>query len=277
MDQNILYLDLDTGLVKHSHHAQFDEAWYLQLTCPPATQLLYNLGLEADEDSHITVDTTDSAKENHIRVLPAPWPPLPPHKLSELTWHVPPLSCITPLPLREMELPRLITAAAARVPSLPNATPRTASDMVSKYNITRNDMAMIYMSPDPYFEAFEEVIDMTHFDLNKHWTAGLFLAHVNGRLHLGGMAPSTPAAKIPCWHLRIKAPGSSRSGTGRLRLWLRLMTHSNNSLLTALPLFPSYSCTRKSARTYQAMVSLLCHLPHSHNTFMISSTTDEIF
>ncbi len=40
--------------------------------------------------------------------------------------------------------------------------------MVSKYNITWNDMAMIYMSPDPYFEAFEEVIDMTHFDLNKH-------------------------------------------------------------------------------------------------------------
>ena len=29
-DQNILYLDIDTGLVKHSHHAQFDEAWYLQ-------------------------------------------------------------------------------------------------------------------------------------------------------------------------------------------------------------------------------------------------------
>jgi hypothetical protein len=29
-DQNILYLDIDTGLVKRSHHAQFDEAWYLQ-------------------------------------------------------------------------------------------------------------------------------------------------------------------------------------------------------------------------------------------------------
>jgi hypothetical protein len=29
-DQNILYLNLDSGLVKCSHHAQFDEAWYLQ-------------------------------------------------------------------------------------------------------------------------------------------------------------------------------------------------------------------------------------------------------
>ncbi len=29
-DQNIIYLDLDSGLVKRSHHATFDEAWYLQ-------------------------------------------------------------------------------------------------------------------------------------------------------------------------------------------------------------------------------------------------------
>ena len=28
-DHNILYLDLESGLVKPSHHAQFDEAWYL--------------------------------------------------------------------------------------------------------------------------------------------------------------------------------------------------------------------------------------------------------
>ncbi len=203
-DQNILYLDLDTGLVKRSHHAQFDKAWYLQPTCPPAAQLLYDLGLEADDDSHITVGTTDSADDNHIRLLLVPLPPLPPHKWSELTWCVPPLSCITPLSLWETELPWPIVAAAAQVRTLPNATPQTASDMVSDYNITRNDMAMIYMSPDPYFEAFEEVINMARFYLSKHRTAGLCLAHVNGRLHLGGMAPSTPAAKIPRWRSRIK-------------------------------------------------------------------------
>jgi hypothetical protein len=27
-DQNIIYLDLDTGIVKQSHHATFDEVWY---------------------------------------------------------------------------------------------------------------------------------------------------------------------------------------------------------------------------------------------------------
>ncbi len=31
-DQNIVYLNLNTGVVKRSHHAQFDEAWYLQRT-----------------------------------------------------------------------------------------------------------------------------------------------------------------------------------------------------------------------------------------------------
>jgi hypothetical protein len=31
-DQNIIYLDLETGIVKQSHHTQFDKAWYLQAT-----------------------------------------------------------------------------------------------------------------------------------------------------------------------------------------------------------------------------------------------------
>ena len=32
MDQNIIYLDLDSDVVKSCHHAVFDEAWYLQPT-----------------------------------------------------------------------------------------------------------------------------------------------------------------------------------------------------------------------------------------------------
>ena len=45
-DENIRYIDLDTGIVKTCHHATFDEAWYLQPQRPPAAQLLYDLGLE---------------------------------------------------------------------------------------------------------------------------------------------------------------------------------------------------------------------------------------
>ena len=47
-DQNIVYLDLDTGIAKQSHHATFNEAWYLQPSRPLAAQLLYDLGLEAE-------------------------------------------------------------------------------------------------------------------------------------------------------------------------------------------------------------------------------------
>ena len=199
-DHNILYLDVNTGLVKRSHHAQFDEAWYLQPSRPPAAQLLYDLGLEADDDTPSSDDIDDIG----LTLLPAPWPPLPPSTLKSTCWCVP-LSCrTTPLPLRETAFPRPIAAAAARVWSNPESPPPTASDIVSEYNIGRNDMALIYMSPDPYHEAFEEVLDLRRFDYSRHRTAGLCLAHANGRLILGGMAPSTPAAKIPRWRSRIK-------------------------------------------------------------------------
>jgi hypothetical protein len=49
-DQNIIYLDLDLGVVKSSHHSQFDEAWYLQPTRPPAAQFLYDLGVLPEAD-----------------------------------------------------------------------------------------------------------------------------------------------------------------------------------------------------------------------------------
>ncbi len=39
-DQNIFYLDTSSSVVKSCHHALFDEAWYLQPSCPPVAQLL---------------------------------------------------------------------------------------------------------------------------------------------------------------------------------------------------------------------------------------------
>ncbi len=39
-DQNIMYLDLISGILKTCHHAIFDKAWYLQPTRPSAAQLL---------------------------------------------------------------------------------------------------------------------------------------------------------------------------------------------------------------------------------------------
>jgi hypothetical protein len=48
-NQNIQYLDLNSGVVKTCHHAQFDKAWYLQHECHPGPQLLYDLGLEVED------------------------------------------------------------------------------------------------------------------------------------------------------------------------------------------------------------------------------------
>jgi len=199
--QNIINLDIDTGLVKRSHHAQFDKAWYLQPSRLPAAQLMYDLGLEADD---VTPSFDYDAEDNVVPILPAPWPPLASHKLKPTRWCVPDFCQNTPLPLRETVLPRSIAAAVARVLSTPDAPALTASDIVSEFNIGQNDMALVYMLPDPYHEAFEEVLDLRHFDLSRHRTAGLCLAHINGRLFLGSMTPSTPAAKIPRWRLRIK-------------------------------------------------------------------------
>ncbi len=67
---------------------------------------------------------------------------------------------------------------------------------VLEFMISKHNMATVYMSPDPYFEAFEECIDLRRFNLAMHRTAGLCLAAYNGRLFLGAMKPSTLGVKI---------------------------------------------------------------------------------
>ena len=72
-----------------------------------------------------------------------------------------------------------------------------ASDLATEFLVTKKDLAPIYMSPCPYFDAFEEEINLQKFDLDKHRTAGPGLALVNGCLFLVGMAPGTPGAENP--------------------------------------------------------------------------------
>jgi hypothetical protein len=80
----------------------------------------------------------------------------------------------------------------------------TALDIISASLIGKDNMAMVYLSPSPYFDSFEEIIDIRHYNLNKHRTAGLCLTPSDGRLFLGGISPSTPAAKILHWRSCIK-------------------------------------------------------------------------
>ncbi len=86
---------------------------------------------------------------------------------------------------------------------LPTSTHKKLNIMTAG-DINRSGMAMIYMSPDPFFEAFEQLIDLRDFNLNNHPTAGLSLYECNGRQFLATMSPSTPAAKIPDWRPRVR-------------------------------------------------------------------------
>jgi hypothetical protein len=74
-DQNIIYLNLDSGVVKSCHHAVFDKAWYLQPTQPPAAQLLYDLGLEAETEPMTTSGPVQPIAPGTVTPIIVPWPP----------------------------------------------------------------------------------------------------------------------------------------------------------------------------------------------------------
>jgi hypothetical protein len=105
-----------------------------------------------------------------------------------------------PLPLRETALPRPLIAAAGR--TRVSVTPD--STIASEFNITNDDMAIVYMSPDPFFDSFEEELDLRKWSFDKHRTAGLSLVFHNGRVYLGGMTPSTPGAKVDRWRVNLR-------------------------------------------------------------------------
>ncbi len=117
-DQNITYLHLNSGIVKSCHCAIFDEAWYLQPTQPPAAQLLYDLGLEAEIDYISITGPIYLTPPGTITSILVPWPPLPPGPfLNATSSKTPPLSLYAPLPLQVTDAPHTVGAKAAWVRS----------------------------------------------------------------------------------------------------------------------------------------------------------------
>jgi hypothetical protein len=84
---------------------------------------------------------------------------------------------------------------------------------MADFDISRKDMAMIYLSPDPYFDAFEQPLDLRHFNIATHATASLSLLESGGHLHLATLSPSTPAAKMKDWQTRVKGAWLIKIGT----------------------------------------------------------------
>jgi hypothetical protein len=76
--------------------------------------------------------------------------------------------------------------------------------MVTEFHIGRDDMEMIYMSPDPYGRTFEAELDLRKCDTSKHRSAGLRFITDNGRLILASMDPSTPGARIDKWRTQLR-------------------------------------------------------------------------
>jgi hypothetical protein len=225
-------LDLDYGLVKRSHHATFDEAWYLQPSQPPAAQLLYNLGLEAES---VAVSETGTDIEPPLKPgippqsVPVPWPPSFDFSKNAPKWDAPFQPRMVPLPLWETVLSCPIAAAAACV----RVTPLDA-----------DDMATVYTSPDPFFDAFEEDLDLCKWSFDKHHTAGLSLLHHNGHLYLGRMTPSSPGAKVDKWRLHfrgawlIKIGSSSVSTIAEAHAIFKDLYECGTPLVTLLFLHP---------------------------------------
>jgi len=208
-NHNIIYLDLDSGIVKSSHHAQFDEAWYLQKTRPPAAQLLYELGILPDDDpseASTTYDVASSAPPpGQFTPVTIPWPPSAPQSTKPHKWDIPPLSRHMHLPLRALtDSPNTQAARAAAAKVKPPMGRNLAAELVEDFKIGKHDLSMIYMSPDPFHEAFEQTADLRKFDLTQHATGGLTLYNRDGRVHLASIAPSTPAARIHGWRTRIR-------------------------------------------------------------------------
>jgi len=207
-DHNIVYLDLNSGVVKCSHHAEFDEAWYLQQSRPPAEQHLYDVGLAPTYPSEPVQDVNMPVLE----VPTAAWPPEAPTTSLKQTWSMPKWCTRLLLPIGHTAFDTSrypITAKAAKMsvpgPNKPRLARRPkAIDIMADYEISKRDMAMIYLSPTSFFDAFEQPLDLRQFDLAKHATAGLSLVERDGRLHLGTMSPSSPGAKMKDWRTRVK-------------------------------------------------------------------------
>ncbi len=120
-------------------------------------------------------------------------------------WMAPPLSLFAPLPLQITDKPNTIATKAVRITTNNDQRSKKAiaDDVVTDYLIGALDMAMIYISPNPYGGAFKKALDLHKFNIFKHHTAGLCFFDKNNHILLASMAPSTPGVCIPQWQTCI--------------------------------------------------------------------------
>jgi hypothetical protein len=87
-------------------------------------------------------------------------------------------------------------------------------------------MATVYMSPDPFFDSFEEEMDLWKWSFDKHHTASLSLVFHNGQLYLGGMTSGTPGAKVDQWHVNLRGAWLIKIGSSLILIGKRWQHYS---------------------------------------------------
>ena len=191
---------------------------YVRYTCttarPPAAQFLYDLGLVNDTDSVSTLLHHDPASKDTCDKFATPTP--------------------ATLPLRCLSPRHSVGAKAAKF------TTPTPHSILDEFEIDKDVMANVYLSPDPYHYSFPETLDLRRFDSTKHPTAGMNFITTDYRVFLGSMAKSTPAAKIPRWRSRlrqawlIKINDTTISSIADVRTCLADLDRSNATKCTLL-------------------------------------------
>jgi hypothetical protein len=71
-------------------------------------------------------------------------------------------------------------------------------------DISSKDREMVYLSPSPFNNAFEEILDLRCYNPTISPTAGIICEEKSSKLFLRDMQKSTPAAKIRAWRSRLR-------------------------------------------------------------------------
>jgi hypothetical protein len=69
--------------------------------------------------------------------------------------------------------PHIVKARAAQTKSTFPMNKNIAAKVITGFMIGSKDIEMLYISPDPYYGAFEEDLDLRKLDLATHKMAGL--------------------------------------------------------------------------------------------------------
>ncbi|KAL7529031.1 hypothetical protein ACHAXR_002756, partial [Thalassiosira sp. AJA248-18] len=145
---------------------------------PPAAQFLYDLGLVNETSPDQQLIQRDPALKDKFDAFADCTP-------SSLPIHL---------------LPRQSTFAASAA-KLSQGTPHS---ILEEFEIDKDVMANIYLSPDPYHNAFPETLDLRRFDSTRTPNAGMSFTSSDDQVFIEHMKPSTPAARIPRWRSRLR-------------------------------------------------------------------------